>query len=187
MVPRAGNSPASIREGGLPWACDNDAFGAFDAARFRRMLARFAGQPGCLFVSCPDVVCDPSATLRLFGEWAPEIRAAGLPLAFVGQDGCEDMELPWGEFDAFFVGGSTAWKESLAAMLLCGQAASMGKWVHVGRVNSYRRVRKLHDWGTVDSIDGTTFSKWPDKYLPLACRWLDRLRVQPTLRLTPMP
>lgn len=183
MVPRAGASAASIGEFGLPWAFDNDAFNGFDTDRFRSMIARFAGTPGCLFLPCPDVVCDPAATLARFEEWSGEVRATGFPVGFVGQDGCEDIALPWGEFDAFFVGGSTAWKESRAAMQLCEAAKGRGKWVHVGRVNTLRRIRKVFDWGTVDSIDGTTFSKWPDKYLPLAVKWLGGLKTQSVLSL----
>jgi hypothetical protein len=176
IVPRSGNVPA-----GLPWACDNDAFSGFDATTFRKMLARVQGKPGCLFVACPDVVCDPAGTLVLFREWSPEIASGGQPIAFVGQDGCESGPIPWDQFQTLFIGGSTQWKESRSAMALCDQAKSRGKWVHVGRVNTLRRIRKLWDWGTVDSVDGTTFSKWPRVYMPEAIRWLSTLGAQPTL------
>lgn len=182
VVPRAGASVESVVSDGLPWACDNDAYSDFDPTRFRRMLSRFGGRPGCLFCACPDVVGDPVATLARFDEWGPEVRASGLPLAFVGQDGCEDMELPWDQFDAFFLGGSTQWKESHAAMRTAGLAKDRGKWVHAGRVNTLRRIRKVWDWGCVDSIDGTTFSKWPDKYLPLAVKWIRQLERQPAMK-----
>lgn len=173
FVPRAGNTSL-----GLPWACDNDAFKAFDPVRFRRMLAKLEGVEGCLFVACPDVVCDPVATLDRFREWRPEIIARGFPIAFVGQDDCESTDLPWDEFDAFFVGGSDAWKESRATMRLCIHARELGKWVHVGRVNSYRRLRKLFDWGCVDSIDGRSFSAFSDIYIPKAIGWLAKLENQ---------
>jgi hypothetical protein len=35
------------------------------------MLGRIAGNAGCRFVACPDVVGDAAATLRLFFIWAP--------------------------------------------------------------------------------------------------------------------
>jgi hypothetical protein len=181
--PRGGNRIEPIAASGKSWACDNDSFSkaGFDSAAFRRMLARIDGLPGCRFVACPDVVCDPVATLARFAEWSPEIVATGQPVAFVGQDGCEDMELPWPDFGAFFVGGSDGWKESKAAMELCERAKSLGKWVHVGRVNTFRRIRKLWDWGAVDSIDGKSFSAWSNLYFPKGIAWIESLERQPTL------
>jgi hypothetical protein len=177
LSPRSGNEVGGIVAGGLPWACDNDAFSraGFDPAAFRRMLGRISGWPRCRFVACPDVPFDPVATLARFEAWAPEIGAAGQPVALVGQDGCEDLDLPWDRFDAFFVGGSDGWKESHAAMALCDRAWALGKWVHVGRVNTFRRFRRVWGWGCVDSIDGGKFSKWPDTYFPQFLAWRRRL------------
>lgn len=62
----------------------------------------------------------------------------------------------------------------------------MGKLVHIGRVNSERRLRLFDDIGRdprtgapyqIDSLDGTQFSMYPDRYIP---RWAERLR--PALR-----
>ena len=39
------------------------------------------------------------------------------------------------------------------ALALARAAKRRGKWVHVGRVNSQRRLR--HFWGWADSVDGT--------------------------------
>lgn len=176
VSPRSGNR---VRPGER-WAADNDAFLAWDGPRFRRMLARLSGVPGCLFVAAPDVVADAAATLARFGEWAPEIAAAGLPAALVGQDGAEGLDLPWGEFDALFVGGSTAWKLSAAAADLCREARARGKWAHVGRVNTRRRLRVAYDLGA-DSVDGTGWSMFPDKYLRRDLPYLEGLHAQPLL------
>lgn len=183
LTPSNGNSMRAILGSGLPWCCDNDAFtrAGFSPDGFRRLLAKASGYPRCRFVACPDVVCDPVATLERFKVWAPEIAAVGLPVALVGQDGAEGMDLPWDRLDAFFVGGSTGFKESQAAMDLCGEAKRRGLWVHVGRVNTLRRLRKVFDWGSVDSIDGTCFSRWPDKFFPWFMAHLAHLERQPLL------
>jgi hypothetical protein len=37
------------------------------------MLDAITYVSGCLFVSCPDVVADARATLRLFEQWRPAL------------------------------------------------------------------------------------------------------------------
>lgn len=88
----------------------------------------------------------------------------------MAQDGSERKPPPWTELDALFIGGSTAWKESSHAAALCIEARRRGKWVHVGRVNTVRRLRKFD--GIADSIDGTKFSRFPATYLPRWCQIL---------------
>jgi hypothetical protein len=65
------------------------------------------------------------------------------------------------------------------AQTLLAYAAARGKWRHVGRVNSRRRMR--HFYGLTDSIDGSGFSKWP-KRIKLASQWLGELQQQPDLQ-----
>lgn len=180
VTPRNGTSMSTILDSGWHWAADNDAFLKWDEDRFRRMLTRVAGHPKCLFVACPDVVGDAKATLERFHSWRPDLAAIGQPIAFVGQDGCESMDLPWDEFAAFFVGGSTAWKISAAAAAMVAEARARDKWVHMGRVNSNRRLRIAYDLGC-DSVDGTSHSQWSDIYLPMRKRCLDNLARQPLL------
>lgn len=165
---------------GLRWAADNGCFHGLEADGFRRMLAKIKGRPGCLWVVCPDVVADAKATLARFGEWALEVRSAGHPVAFVGQDGIEDLAVPWSEFDCWFVGGTTRFKLSAASAGLMHEAKARGKWVHVGRVNSLRRMLWCHDNGA-DSVDGSSMSMFGDKYITAFCRWLRRLHEQPLL------
>jgi hypothetical protein len=180
VTPRNGNAIGRLRGmrlercDGLPWAGDNDAFHGFDAARFARMLWRFAGVPGCLFVAVPDVVGDSMATRRRFERWGPIVAECGYPLAFVLQDGERSAGVPWSDVAAVFVGGSTAWKESDDARRLVVEAKERGKWAHMGRVNTRRRLRLAIAWGC-DSVDGSAFSRWPDKFFPTAVRWLGEL------------
>jgi hypothetical protein len=159
---------------GKPWAVDNGAFGGFQAKPFLKLLDRVAGWSGCLFVACPDVVGNAKATLNLFPVWRLRIRDSGLPVALVGQDGLEEEQVPWDEIDALFLGGSTAWKLGSAAQELAGQAKARGKWIHMGRVNSRKRIRTAFDF-RCDSIDGSGFSRWPDIRLPKGLRWIEEV------------
>lgn len=179
ITPKNRNGMASLLGTGLPWAADNGAYSGLDEARFRRMLARIAGQPRCLFVVCPDVVGDARATLVLFGRWACEVRLSGQPLAFVGQDGATAASVPWGEIGAFFVGGSTEWKLGPAARALVAEAKARGLHAHMGRVNSLKRLRYARDIGC-DSVDGSSASMFGDRYIPRFCSWLRRLEEQGT-------
>jgi hypothetical protein len=178
LVPGAGNRAGAALELGLPWAADNAAFTGFDAGAFCGLLGRIAGRPGCRFVACPDIVGDAAATLARFTVWEPVIREAGLPVALVGQDGAEAMELPWGRFHALFLGGSTEWKLGPGAAALAREAKRRGLWLHMGRVNTHRRFRHAFALGC-DSIDGSGFSRWPDQRVPLALRWLAGLHGDP--------
>lgn len=189
LTPGNWNTVASVLAAGLPWAIDNGAYSGFDEPAFRRLVAASVGQPRLLWVAAPDVVGDASATLALFARWLPDLRSAGVPVAFVGQDGAESLPLPWGDLDCFFVGGSTAWKLSQASADLCTEARQRGKWVHMGRVNSLRRLRVAHDRGC-DSVDGSGYSRFAavarlkgrsDMLLERHLRYLAELDASPTL------
>lgn len=100
-------------------------------------------------------------TVDKYRFYAWRIKALGYPVALVGQDGLES--LPWPpEYDAFFVGGSTEWKMSDAADWCIAKAKASGAWVHVGRVNSQRRIRHFQLVG-VDSCDGTALAFAPNE------------------------
>jgi transposase-like protein len=171
LVPGAGNSMRDILSTGFPWAADNAAFSGFDPGAFAGLLGRIAGQPGCLFVACPDVVCDARATLQQFDIWQPILRQLGVPVALVGQDELENLNIPWDRMQALFLGGSTAWKLSTAAAALAREAKTRGCWIHMGRCNSHRRLRHAYAIGC-DSVDGSSFSRWPDHHIPRALHWL---------------
>lgn len=174
FVPSDRNDP--IHATGRIWGLDNGGFTDFDAAAFVQALARYRGIPGCRFVACPDIVGNAAATLRQFETWAPMIRALGYPVALVAQDGLTVHTTPWRDLDALFIGGTTDFKLSATADELLAYAAAYGKWRHVGRVNSRRRMR--HFWGRCESIDGTGFSWFPRTRIPLALRWFGELETQ---------
>lgn len=164
-TPFAGNSIPNL---GLPWACDNGAFSGFNEVKFLKMMDRIEGIPGILWIAAPDVVADAKATEELYQHWHPQISARGFPVAFVGQDGC--IELP-NHMDCFFIGGSTEWKLGPEAADLARAAKSRGALVHMGRVNSQRRIRYAASIGC-DSIDGTSVSMFGDTKMPDYLAWV---------------
>lgn len=133
----------------------------------------------CRFAVAPDVVGDAEATLTRSTPWLERIRSLGIPAAFVGQDGAETVGVPWDAFDVFFVGGSTEWKLGGAARELVAEAKRLGKWVHMGRVNSATRMRYARHIGC-DSVDGTFIAFGPDRNLPKVLGWV-REALHPTL------
>jgi hypothetical protein len=180
MTPRAGNRIPVASATGTVWAADNDCFQGLHAPRYLRFLAKIVesgSRPQ--WVTCPDVVGDMGATWRLYFDWMPVLRSLGLPVALVLQDGLERLKhrgpFPHalGEVAAVFVGGSTEWKLSDHAARFIREAKDAGKLVHVGRVNSLRRIEYFAPLG-VDSIDGSGFSAWGDKRIHLAVKWIDR-------------
>lgn len=150
---------------GYRWAADNDAYARWDARAFTRMLHVITGMPGCLFVVAPDVVGDANATLECFYAWLNPVRATGQPVAFVAQDGL--THVPWKDVDALFIGGTTAFKLSHEASQFAREARQRGLWVHMGRVNTRRRIRYAASIGC-HSIDGTSFSRYRRVTLPAA-------------------
>lgn len=166
VVPSGGYIP----DGSVPWAADNGAFSGFDEAAFLKMLTRLKPyRETCLFVAMPDVVGSHTLTLDLFDIWAP--RLTMWPIALVAQDGLTPVAVPWDKIDALFIGGTTEFKLSPEAATLVRVAKGRGKWVHMGRVNTIRRMVYANSIG-VDSIDGTSFSRWADIYIPRAMRIL---------------
>lgn len=163
-----------LRERG-PWIADNGCYGknyVGDAAWLAWLDSRAPDQRArCLFAVAPDVVGDAAATLARSAPHLPTIRTLGYPAAFVAQDGLEDLEVPWGAFDVLFIGGSTDWKLGAAARRLVAEAKTHGKWVHMGRVNSHRRLRYAAFIGC-DSADGTYLAFGPETNLPGLMGWL---------------
>ena len=134
----------------------------------------------CLFAAAPDVVGDAAATLHRSQRMLDWIRYAGFPAALVAQDGLENLTVPWDDLDALFIGGSTSWKLGAAARELAAEANRRGKWVHMGRVNSLKRLRYADAIGC-DSADGTYLTYAPDANLPRLLGWLREIHSQAAL------
>lgn len=160
----------------LPVAADNSAFIDFDEQRYLRFVAK---TPEYIeWITAPDEVGEARMTLDLFDRWYPRIQH--LPLALVGQDGMEDKELPWQYFDCLFIGGSTQWKLSQAASSLAVEAKRRRKKLHMGRVNSNRRLRYAYDL-QCNTVDGTGYSRFSKRLLKPALDYLHNLHQQLTL------
>lgn len=112
------------------WAGDNGAFTRFDEPAFRTMLAKH--------------------------RWA---RARCLFVA-APDDGLTWAGTPWDQLDAIFIGGSTGYKLGAEAARLVVEAHLIGKWAHMGRVNTARRLQYAAAVG-VDSVDGSGWSRFP--------------------------
>lgn len=182
IVPGAGNAPDALRLTPGRWAMDNGAYSGFEADAFMRMLERFHGMGGCRFVACPDAVGDAYTTLEQWPFWSRVIRGVGFVPALVLQDGMLAAEIPWREVGAVFVGGTTEWKFSPQARDLCGYAKARGLWVHVGRVNSRKRIYEAARMGA-DSFDGGQYSMFPDRRIPEGVTDAHAASAQQTLTL----
>ncbi|MBO2464494.1 hypothetical protein [Actinomadura violacea] len=181
LSPAAGNQ---LPDGCL-FAADNAVYGGSypgDQA-YRRWLGSLAPHADrALWVTAPDVVGDHLATLARSRPWLEEIRAMGFPAALCAQNGMEwdhSSDL-WEMFDVLFLAGTTQWKMSTAAAELVRVALDHGKPVHVGRVNSRRRLRYSQYLGA-SSADGTYLTYGPDLLLPRVLEWTRELATHPAL------
>lgn len=149
--------PANTRRnwGGV-FAMDNSAFVSFDEPKFNRLQKKQLEHKGkCLFVSCPDIVGNARRTLEI---WRHRERfETGFELSLVIQDGIEDLDIPWEETPAIFIGGKDPWKDSQACIDVVKTAKILGKHVHCGRVNQVKRYRLFSDVGA-DTCDGSSIA-----------------------------
>ena len=151
------------------YAVDNGAYGyftrgqEFDTEAFLSVLDDWATDAD--WVVIPDKVGDWNTTRDMLDDWVPILEKYNRPLLFVVQDGCEvnDYEdvhslLRRPDMHGIFVGGTTDWKLDHMSRLseIC---RSYGKVVHVGRVNSGKRVRLCHG-AKVTSVDGSGMSRF---------------------------
>jgi hypothetical protein len=144
------------RDFGIEYALDNGAFAAGDnweEAPWFALLewAKLSGQRP-LWALVPDVVADRIRTLRKWNIYAPQLAKYNWPLAFAVQDGMRPADVP-DAADVIFVGGTTEWKWQTVKMW-CEHFPH----VHVGRVNTYRRLWECHDAGA-KSCDGTGWTR----------------------------
>jgi hypothetical protein len=166
-------------------AADNGKFGKGwpGADRWFEWLTATVDRYGAerfLWAVAPDVPFDAAGTLAESLPWLAKIRELGIPAAFAAQDGCDEIGIPWDDFDVLFLAGSTEWKIGPTACRVAQEAKARGKQVHMGRVNSQRRLRIAEDYGC-DSCDGTYLAFGPDANLPKLLDWLDDMHHQPSI------
>lgn len=180
ITPRMGQQPPA----GQPWAADNGRYaspGDYTDAGFLSWLASLdEHRPRCLFAVAPDTFGDAAATLRDSLPLLPHIRAAGYPAALVAQPWLRPEQVPWGAIDALFVGGPDRWQQSHHLVGLVAEAKARGLWVHMGRVNSKRRVQYAASIGC-DSVDGTYLRFDPAMTMGNPAEWAAHAVANPSL------
>lgn len=157
-------------EGFQRYALDNGAWTAhqqgseWEPEPFLSLVATLGAAAD--FVIAPDIVAGGLASLRRSEEWLPRLEGVGRRRLVPVQDGMDaaDVRSLLGSRVGVFVGGSTEWK--LATMGAWGRLArEAGAYLHVGRVNTRRRIRMCLRSGA-DSFDGTSASLYAET-LPL--------------------
>ena len=171
------------------YAIDNGAYGyylrkqPFNDKAFYKVLDEWS--IGADWVAIPDKVGDWYTTLSNLNIWLPRLEGYGCALLVVVQDGCEldnytelMSVLSDNRIAGIFVGGTTEWKLSNLDTLsmLCH---SVDKTIHVGRVNSGKRIRLCHS-ANVDSVDGSGMSRFRET-TRIVCDTIVELNNQMTL------
>ena len=151
-----------LKDTGLLIACDNGCFNGLNVKRFNSMLMKAEKSNATIqWVAVPDVVGDAQETHNLFQEWNTSIQ---FPLAYVLQDGVENVEIPFDDIVCLFIGGTTEFKLSKTARDVVRTGQRLGKWIHMGRVNTDKRLKYAMLIG-VDSVDGTGYLRYRSREL----------------------
>lgn len=155
------------------WAADNGCFSSrWNYQTWRSWLATRARPEEALFAVVPDVVANHEQTLQQWKQHYKFVKDLGFKTAFVLQNGATYDTIPWEQFDCLFIGGTTEYKLSKDAKRFTQHTKGLGKWVHMGRVNSQKRIELAVGWGC-DSVDGTFLAFGPDINTPKLIKMLD--------------
>jgi hypothetical protein len=157
-------TPACPRPEGFPFALDNGAWSAYqrgvawDADAFLRAVQLLGARAD--FIIVPDIVGDARRSHKRSMAWFPFLLGHTRTLLLAVQDGMsEEVLRPYlGANVGIFVGGTTPWK--LATMGRWGALAHrVGCYLHVGRVNTARRIARCAAIGA-DSFDGSSVTRY---------------------------
>lgn len=157
----------------IPYYSDNGAFAKskpFTDHNYQRHI-EYCAKVGVNWLTAPDCVGNSVETNRLFRVWLDRLQC--VPIAYVLQDGIKIDEIPFNECVCVFLGGSTEFKLSDYALKLCYTAKERGKMVHIGRVNTIKRIK--HFEGIADTIDGSSWSRFANSTLPDFIRYKESL------------
>lgn len=158
------SAASCLRCEGFPYALDNGAWSAytqgrpFDEPAFVTALRKMG--PGADWTVLPDIVMGGPASLAKSLGWMQRVLDETPRALLAVQDGMvpEDVRAFLGARVGLFVGGSTAWKESTIGVW-SALGREVGCWVHVGRVNTARRIAICTAEGAT-SFDGTSASRF---------------------------
>lgn len=152
------------RTEGFPYGLDNGAWARFQQGRpfvesaFRAGLVKLGRDAD--WVVIPDIVMGGAASLEMSLRWMRVVLdETGRGLIAV-QNGmtAKDVQPFLGERVGIFVGGDTRWKEQTIGVW-SELGRRVGCWVHVGRVNTARRIRICTSEGAT-SFDGSSASRF---------------------------
>lgn len=148
------------------WAADNACFASkWDEKKWFSWLESKPNPASALFATVPDVVADHAGTRERWDRYAPMVSRLGYKPAFVLQNGATIDDVPFDTMGALFIGGTTDFKLSKEAREFVSICKEKNIWVHMGRVNSLRRMEIAKSWGC-DSVDGTYLAFGPDVNTP---------------------
>jgi hypothetical protein len=162
------------------FACDNGCYGkdanrVFDFGYYTEYLLQAKTYKSkLLFATAPDVVGDAAATWKRSSPYLQKIRDLDIPAALCFQDGIENLHIDWDTFDVMFIGGTTDFKLSPEVKYLCTIALEHSKWIHMGRVNSLKRMLIAKDFGC-HSTDGSKLSFGPQVNLEMVLNWMRKI------------
>lgn len=153
-----------LRTEGFAYCLDNGAWSAFTQGRpfderaFTVALAKLGA--GADFTVIPDMVAGGLASLEFSLRWMRAVLDESPRGMLAVQDGMTPADVSGflGPRVGLFVGGSTAWKLKTMHQW-CELGQRHGAWVHVGRVNSARRIHLCSTLGAT-SFDGTSATRF---------------------------
>lgn len=183
LTPQSG-SREKLGYANTPWAIDNGCFSQGEKFNLDKYMKYLHHHPKprftCLFATAPDVVGDMAQTLTRSMPVLPLIKTAGYRPCLVLQNGAQESMIPWDEIDAIFIGGTDEWKDSWVIASLVQTAKEKNKWVHMGRVNSERRILYANRIGC-DSVDGTSIAFAPNQNGRKLLNWMSMAEWQKPL------
>jgi hypothetical protein len=153
-------------------AIDNGAWGAHQCGEewTPDKFCKLVDKHGAIahWVVAPDIVCGGLESLARSVQWLPWLLDRCRRVLIAVQDGITATDLMPLVNDrvGIFVGGSTNWK--IETLPMWGELAkNSGCYLHVGRVNSAKRIR-LCAMSGADSVDGTSGTRFAVTIPPLS-------------------
>ncbi len=160
-----------LRSEDMGYGLDNGAWTAFQQKQplNERLFWQAVDRMGedADWIVLPDIVAGGMRSLDYSLAWMKQLRGLPTPLLIAVQDGmeAEDVRELLSPSVGIFIGGSTEWKEA-TAMQWGALARRRNCYLHVGRVNSMRRIAICAAAGA-SSFDGTSVSRFADTLPPL--------------------
>jgi hypothetical protein len=129
----------------------------WDPTLYAKIVERFGARAD--FIVLPDLIAGGTESLARSSEWIPWALARCDRALVPVQDGmaADNVRPILSDRIGIFVGGLTEFKESTVGPVWGPLAREVGCWLHVGRVNTARRIFICKDAGA-HSFDGTSAS-----------------------------